>query len=275
MERLRGKVAIVTGATLTERGLNIGGATAAAMALEGARVVVADLDGEGAVALAESINATGGVAIAMTVDIAVEEDIRHLVATAVDKFGGLDVMHNNATFVSSSDRDLLTTDTAIWDQMFSTNVRGYMLGCKYAVQQMLTAGTGGSVINTSSTSALLGMPSRIAYSSSKAAINALTLNVATQYGQHGIRCNAVCPGLTLSAGALRTQSEPVLEIYRRHTLTPHLGAPEHIASMVVFLASDEAAFVTGQVIKVDGGMQSHAATSADLSLLANAGNQGR
>jgi NAD(P)-dependent dehydrogenase (short-subunit alcohol dehydrogenase family) len=270
--RLDGKVAIVTGAALTDDGLNIGGATAAEMAREGARVVAADRNLAGAERLAEEVSRSGGEVVACYVNIGEEESLRALIATAVKRFGRLDIMHNNATAVSNKDHDLLTTTAAMWERMFRINVLGYALGCKFAVAQMLDAGTGGSVINTSSTSALLGMPSRIAYGASKAAINNLTLNIATQYGKYGVRCNAICPGLTLSAGALSTQPGPVLDIYRRHTLTNQLGEPQHIAEMAVFLASDAAAFVTGQIIKVDGGLQSHAATFADLSDLPNAGN---
>lgn len=272
MRRLDGKVAVVTGATLTDRGLNIGGATVLEMAREGASVVAADIDLSSAERLAHEVDAMGGTAIACLFDLADEASIQALVDTAVDHFGRIDVMHNNATIVSSEDHDLLSTSTAAWDAMLTMNVRGYALGCKFAVARMVSAGTGGSIINTSSTSALLGMPSRIAYAASKAAINSLTVNVATQYGKQGVRCNSICPGLTLSAEALRTQSDGVLEIYRRHTLTPHLGDPVHIAKMAVFLASDESAFVTGQIIKVDGGLQSHAATVADLSELPHAGN---
>jgi NAD(P)-dependent dehydrogenase (short-subunit alcohol dehydrogenase family) len=272
MGRLDGKVAVVTGAVLTERGLNIGGATVVEMAREGAQVVAADIDLDGAERLAREVEKSGGSVLACRVDIGDESSIRALVDTAVSHFGRIDVMHNNATVVSGEDHDLLSTSADVWDRMLTVNVRGYALGCKFAVAQMVAAGTGGSVINTSSTSALLGMPSRIAYGASKAAINTLTLNVATQYGKQGIRCNAICPGLTLSAEALRTQSEQILDIYRRHTLTPQLGEPIHLAKMAVFLASDESAFVTGQIIKVDGGLQSHAATVADLAELPHAGN---
>jgi NAD(P)-dependent dehydrogenase (short-subunit alcohol dehydrogenase family) len=266
MGRLDGKVAIVTGAKIAPAGGNIGSATAAAMAHEGAAVVVADLDGAGAELAAAQIRGAGGHARAVEVDISDEPAVERMVATALDAFGGLDVLVNNAAYVDAADRDPLTMDVAVWDRIFAVNARGTMLGCKHAVAAMLERG-GGSIVNVISTQALGGHVTRTAYAASKGAIDVLTKYVASIYGKRRIRCNALAPGLTMSALAKESVPEPVRAIHLRHTLGPRVAEPDDIASCAVFLASDEAAMVNGVVLVTDGGLSSARPFTADLAEL--------
>ncbi len=253
--RLAGKVAIVTGSAS-----GIGRATAHAIAFEGGRVVIADLNGDGAEEVAQEITAAGGEASAQQTDVADEGAIVAMIGAAVRRYGGLDVLHNNAAAsdpeLMGADTDVATMDVAVWDTAFAVNCRGVMLGCKHAIPAMLKRG-GGSIVNTSSASGSTGDLALPAYSASKAGLNSLTRSVATQYGKQGIRCNAIAPGV-IETPALRANiSEEQLALYESNHLTPRLGRPEDIAAAVVFLASDEAAFITGQLIAVDGGLLSH------------------
>lgn len=276
---LEGRVAIVTGASMDESGgIGIGGATAQRMAREGARVVVADVKGAGARRLAESIQKSGGQALGVEVDVSRESDVARMVAAAVDTFGGLDILHNNAAAldpeVLGKDGDLLSLDVAAWERMFAVNLTGAMLGCKHAIPHMLKRGRG-AIVNTSSVASLQGDLVRAAYGSSKGGLNAFTKYVASMYGKQGIRCNGVAPGLVLSATVRALFPEQAKAAMLRHHLTPYLGEPEHIAQVVVFLASDAAAFITGETLRVDGGFTAHAPTTADLrDMLAAAAQQG-
>jgi len=257
MGKLNGKVAIVTGAYWVEAGNSIGGATALLMSREGAKVVVADIIGEPAERLAAKIKSEGGKAIACHVDLRQEKQIYTMVEAAIREFGSLDILHNNAAVLPQpGDKDVVRMDSAAWDMSMEGNVRGTMLACKYAIPHMIKGG-GGAIVNTSSGGGLAGDMSRTAYGVSKAAINALTQYVATQYGKQGIRCNAVCPGPVLSATAKGTLTPEAHDMLLKHTLTPRLGLPKDIANIVVFLASDDAAYITGQIIPVDGGILAH------------------
>lgn len=252
---LSGKVAIVTGAAS-----GIGRATVIALADAGASVVVSDLNGDGANIVASEIKDNGGKAIGVRTDIGEEDDIRVMVETAVSAFGGLDILHNNAAASGPDfilkDIDILTMDTALWDKTMAVNVRGPMLACKYAIPHMLKRG-GGAIINTSSVSGMAGDLGRAAYGTSKGALNALTMYVATIHGKQGIRCNAVAPGIMDTPALRRNLSEDQIAIYKRSALAPRLGTPEDVAATVVFLASPAAAFITGQIIPVDGGLLAH------------------
>lgn len=259
---LEERVAIVTGAAS-----GIGKASASALAEAGARVVVGDLDEDGAEAVARTIRSSGGEARAVHVDVADEDSIMKMVETAVEQFGGLDILHNNAAAsdvaVVGRDGLLVDLDTRIWDQTMTVNLRGPMLGCKHAIPVMLERG-GGSIIQTSSASGLRGDLSRAAYSASKAGLDSLTRSVATQYGKLGVRCNSIAPGVIATPALEANIPAEALEAYLGSTLTPRLGRPEDIASAVVFLASDEASFITGQVLSVDGGALAHHPTVAAL-----------
>lgn len=249
---LQGRVAIVTGAAS-----GIGLASARALADAGAAVLVADLDEKGAQSAAEAIRRADGRAEGCFVDVADEPSVCAMIETAVERFGGLDVLHNNAAAsgpdVVGRDGTIVDLEVEIWDRTLAVNLRGPMLGCKHAIPRMIDRG-GGSIIQTSSASGLRGDLLRAAYGASKAGLDSLTRYVATQYGKQGIRCNAIAPGV-IATPALEAHVPPeALEVYRRSTLGPRLGRPEDIAETVVFLASDDSEYITGQVLQVDGGM---------------------
>ena len=183
-----------------------------------------------------------------------------MVQAAVDAFGGLDVLHNNAADSSPDqmerDTDFLSLEVEIWDRAMAVNARGPMLGCKHAVPAMIERG-GGSIINTSSVSGLTGNLTHTAYGASKGALNALTLGVATLFGKRGIRCNAVAPGVIQTPALESNVPTEFLAAYEASNLLPRLGSTRDIAQAVVFLASDESAYITGQILRVDGGAMSH------------------
>jgi NAD(P)-dependent dehydrogenase (short-subunit alcohol dehydrogenase family) len=260
--RLAGRVAIVTGAAS-----GIGRASALALAREGAAVVVADVDAAGASRVAEEIAAQGGRALGQRTDVAEPESVAAMVEAAVKGFGGLDVLHNNAAASDpatiGSDGELVDLDLAVWERTLAVNLRGPMLGCKYAIPRMLERG-GGAIVNTSSASGLTGDLARVAYGVSKAGVDSLTRYVATQYGKRGIRCNSIAPGVIATPALEANVPRELLAIYARSHLTPGLGRPEDIAAVVVFLASDAAAFVTGQTLRVDGGLLAHHPTVAEI-----------
>lgn len=267
MLSLKNKVAIITGA-----GSGIGRASALRMSELGASVIVADIAGDRAAAVAEEIVRAGGKAIACTVDVAEEDQIRQMINTTVAQFGGVDILHNNAADVrpETYGRDKTVTDmeTELWDSFMAINLRSVMLGCKWAIPEMLKRG-GGSIVNTSSMAASAGQDVTVAYGVSKAGVNALTQYVATQYGKQGIRCNAIAPGYTLT-NAGRAAPRELLEAYEKNTLTPYLGEPEDLASVAAFLASDASRYITGQIIAVDGGITAHTTTVAALRDLESA-----
>ncbi len=261
MERLIGKVAIVTGG-----GGGIGGATARALARESASVVVVDIDGDAAARVATEIAGIGGEAMALRADLSEEVDVVSVVEATTARFGRLDVLHNNAALTDSDflSRDTAVTDLAldVWDRTLAVNLRSQMLTCKHAVPEMVRGG-GGSIINMSSGASLKGDRTRTAYGVSKAGVNALTLYVATSHGKQGIRANAILPGLVLTDAVRSHLDERMLAGLGRATLTPNVGEPEDIADVVVFLASDESRYLTGQMIAVDGGMSSHVGLDTD------------
>jgi len=261
--KVAGKSAIVTGAGLNERGLNIGGAIAVALAREGANVLIGTRTLADADMLADHIRAEGGRAETCGLDQGDEQSIRAMVETAVASFGALDILVNNAVAVLPEDTTLLDTPIEIWDRIMSINPRGVFLASKFAVPHMLARG-GGSIVNISSGSGLAGDATRVCYGPSKAAINMLTQYVATQYGKQNIRCNAITPGLVLSSKAKRDVTPEALRIFEKQTLMPHVGEPEHIAWLALFLASDEAAFLTGAIIPADGGLLAHQTYTADM-----------
>jgi NAD(P)-dependent dehydrogenase (short-subunit alcohol dehydrogenase family) len=259
--RVEGKVALVTGA-----GSGIGAACAMALAREGAAVAVADIDLASAQRQAAAIEAEGGKAIALQVDLGDEASVIAMVDAAVAQLGGLDILHNNAAdtrLSATRDKPVESVETEVWDAIMRINLRGTMIASRAAIPHLRKRG--GAIVNTSSDAALAGALSHTAYSASKAAINSLTQNIATQHGKEGIRCNAISPGLIVTPATKDSYaSSGVGEIMLRHHLTPRLGRPEDIAAAVVFLASDEAGFITGQVICVDGGALAHQPYVADF-----------
>lgn len=249
--RLEDKVAIVSGA-----GSGIGAATAARFAEEGAAVLVADLDEDAAAETAAEIEGSGGRAAPRRTDVSRASDAEAMVEAAVETFGGLDVLVNNAgierngSVVSMSEED--------WDAVFAVNLKGGFLCSKYAIPRIRERG-GGSVLFTSSVGGLWGSTGAAAYSAAKAAVVNLTQTMALDHAHHGIRVNCVCPGGTRTPLATSLVEElGLMEAFqeRLKQLVPYegrLAEPREIADTFVFLASDEASFVTGEAVVVDGG----------------------
>ena len=252
-DRFAGKTAIVTGA-----GSGIGRATSRLLAAGGAQVVVGDINLAGAEETVSIIESEGGSALAQWVDVADEAAIAAMVAAAVERFGGLQLLHNNAADVSIilRDIDVATMETEVWDRTMAVNLRGPMLGVKHALPHMIASG-GGAIVSTSSAAGQFGDLSRVAYGVSKAGIESLTRYVATQYGKQGIRANAVAPGVVKTPALAANVPPAEMVLYADNHVTPGMGEPDDIARVVAFLLSDDAAYVTGQVVNADGGLTMH------------------
>ncbi|HLX87288.1 MAG TPA: SDR family oxidoreductase [Acidimicrobiales bacterium] len=260
MGSLDGKVAIVTGGAG-----GIGAATARAIVRAGGSVAVLDIDGTRADEVALSIDGTRGTAFSVEVDLADEAAVRSAVEATVGHFGRIDALHNNAALTDSEflSRDTQVTDLSVdvWEKAMTVNLRSQMLMCKYVVPQMIENG-GGSIINMSSGASLKGDRTRTAYGVSKAGVNTLTMYVATAHGKEGIRVNTIVPGLIITEAVRAHLSEAILARLSHATLTPYVGEPEDVANLVVFLASDESRYITGQMIAIDGGMSAHVGSAA-------------
>jgi len=247
MRRLEGRVAIVTGGAG-----GLGRAAAERLAQEGAKVLVADINGSAAATIAAEI---GNDASAIDFDAYEPESIKQMIDTAVQRYGRLDILDNNvaATGLSSDGADTTVLDTSIetWDKSFAVNVRSFFIAIKYALPTMLAQGAG-SIINIASGAALTSSGWFVAYGPSKAAVVSLSRYVATQYGKQGVRCNTICPGI-IATEMLKTQAQTTLKQALQHLSVPAIGEPKHIAAMVAYLASDEAAYTNGATFSIDGG----------------------
>lgn len=266
MGALRDKVALITGA-----GSGIGAATARRMAAEGASVGLVDLRIDAADEVAATISESGGRAIAVQADVSREEDVAAAVRTVVDAFGALHVMHNNAAAIELSLDDVAVADLPleIWERALAVNAGGVLLGCKHALPHLLAAG-GGAIINTASGAAHAGDATRPAYGASKGAVVSLTRYVASQYGKRGVRCNAIAPGIIVTEALDLFVPQEIRDTWLRHMVSPRLGVPDDVAALAVFLASDEAEFINGQTIDVDGGTLVHQPWLADFELAGEA-----
>lgn len=253
--RLSGKTAIVTGAAS-----GLGRAMAERFAAEGASVVVADLTQEpreGGAPTVERITAAGGTAVFIRCDVARWDDVDALVATTVERFDRLDVMVNNAMTTRFEPRPLLETSEEQWRATLDVNLTGVFFGCKRAVQQMLRqevrAETRGRIINLSSQLGIVAAPGNCSYGVSKAGVDYLTRQVARDYASDRIVCNAIAPGKMLTGKGGHAVLPEVLAFSESRTPWPRLGEPRDIASAALFLASDEATFIQGETLRVDGG----------------------
>lgn len=258
MFRLEQKAALIIGGAT-----GIGAATASLFASLGASVVIADINLAAARELASEIQADGGDAVAVEADICQEIEVRGAVDTTVAKYGRLDILFNNAAALGliSQDLDIASQDLDIWEQTLRADLTGPMLACKFGILAMLQTG-GGSIINTASVSGIGAEVYMTGYPVAKAGLIHLSRSVALQWGKHGIRCNAIAPGLTLSAAGL-AMPDPMRDMYLRHNMLPFIGTPQDIAPLVAFLASDMSRYLTGQCIQIDGGITGAIPIAAD------------
>jgi len=248
MGRLDGKVCVITGA-----GGGMGREAAIVFTAEGAKVCVADLDEELA---EETVSECPGDAFALRVNVADEEDVKHLYASTAERYGGVDVLYNNAGISPPDDASVLDTSVEAWQRVQDVNAKGVFLCCKHGIPHLLERG-GGSVINVASFVAILGAAtSQISYTASKGAVLSMSRELAVQFARHGIRVNALCPGPVETQLLLAIFGDDAAAFKRRqvHWPTGRLGKPREIVNAALFLASDESSFVNGAAFVVDGGL---------------------
>ena len=247
--RLEGKVALITGGAS-----GMGKVAASLFAAEGAKVVLTDVaDGPGEATAAE-IRDAGGEALYVHADVSREADAEAMVASAVNAYGGLDVLYNNAGVMPNDDGSVHTNTEATWDLVLGINVKGVAFGCKYGIPAMIDSG-GGAIINVASFVAWMGAAtSQTSYTASKGAVLAMTREIAVEYARKGIRCNALCPG-PIDTPLLAELLSDDARRQRRFVHIPmgRLGRAEELAKAALFLASDDASFMTGSDMLVDGG----------------------
>ncbi len=252
--RFEGKVAIVTGGAL-----GIGGATARRLASEGAKVLIADFNDEAAAASVARITEDGGTALSLNTDISKHNDIRNAVETAVREWGRLDIIVQNAFPTDTRDAPWWGSAVSVsedgWDLGMSMLTKALFLGAKYAVPEMEKTG-GGSIVNLASVHGLLMAPNSLVYEAGKSAVIGMTRQMAIDFGPLGIRVNAICPGhiVTEGLGKMWEDNTEGLKFFEQQYPAGRTGVPEDIASAIAFLCSEEASFITGHPLVVDGGL---------------------
>jgi len=250
MARLDNRVALITGA-----GSGIGRESALLFAAEGAAVVAVDVNEAAAQDTVRDVEAAGGRAVPVRADVVKADDCRAMIEAAEKTYGKLDVLFNNAGIMDSRDDDAITTSEEVWDLTMDINAKGVFLGCKYGIPALRRAG-GGSVINTASLVALMGSATpQLAYTASKGAVLALTRELAIVHARENIRINALCPG-PLRTELLMKFLDTEAKLARRMVHIPmgRFGEAREIAKAALWLASDEASWVTGTEFVVDGGI---------------------
>ena len=248
MNTLIDKVALITGS-----GSGIGRSAAILFSQAGAKISVADVNAEHGTETVNLIEANGGQAIFVECDVSKPERVRNMISTTVKAFGGLNILYNNAGGSTMMDgRVTEAPDEEFW-RVIGLDLYGTFLGCKYAIPELIKAG-GGSVINMSSNQALMGIAGRVCYTAAKGGIASMTRAMAVEYGGHKIRVNAIAPSVTLTERVkkLLEQSTEIQKQAERHLVG--LAEPEDVANLALFLASDQSALITGQVISVDSGV---------------------
>jgi NAD(P)-dependent dehydrogenase (short-subunit alcohol dehydrogenase family) len=252
MDRLAGQVAIVTGGAT-----GIGGATSRRLAEEGAKVLIADINVPLAQEQVERIHASGGTAELIETDVGKHDDIKAMVARAVDLWGSLRILVNNAYSPSGADGagGAIEVTEEAWDRGMAVLVKSMFLGAKYAVPVMRQSG-GGSIVNLSSVHGLLMAPKYLIYEAGKSAVIGVTKQMACDFGVDGIRVNAICPGhIVTERQQERWNDNPEgLRFFEQQYPLRRTGRPVDIANAIVFLCSEEASFITGHALVVDGGL---------------------
>ncbi|MGG1662311.1 SDR family NAD(P)-dependent oxidoreductase [Brevibacillus sp. NRS-1366] len=242
--KLVNKVAIITGGAS-----GIGETTVRLFASEGAKVVIADFSPRG-IELADQLSAEGYEALYVKTDVTKEDEVKHMVSATVEKFGKVDILFANAGIAKDSAAHKLSLDD--WQRTIDINLTGVFLCDKYVIEQMLAQGTGGAIVNCGSIHSHAGKAGVTAYSSAKGGVKLLSQTLGITYAKQGIRVNAVCPGYIdtpLIAGRNEEMNQHLINLHPMG----RLGRPEEVAKAVLFLASDDASFVTGTSLLVDGG----------------------
>ncbi|HIG66374.1 MAG TPA: SDR family oxidoreductase [Porticoccaceae bacterium] len=249
MQMLENKVGLVTGG-----GVGIGRAICEAFAREGAKIIVADFNAETGQETVATIKAAGGDAHFVSADVSDEEQVKVMIDAAVSVYGGLDIACNSAA-VSRGSGPIHEYERSVFDDTLEMCLTNTWLCLKHEVTAMLASGKGGSIVNISSNASLRGQPYNTAYAAAKSGVNVLTKSAAVEYGKKGIRINAVSPGVIRTPGIEKYFKEQpkMAEALERSAAMNRIGEPSEIAEAVVFLCSDKASFITGQLISVDGG----------------------